>query len=169
VKVAGRRLHQLARAGVEVDREGRRVVVHQLSVEPTGDPMVYRMEVECSSGTYIRTLAADLGRALGGGAHLRALRRTAVGSFTAGDAWPLDDLAATHVLSPAETLRDYPSARVDADTARDVSHGRPIDAEAAGLRAHGPWAIQDADGQLLAVYEIGANGRATPSVVIAAS
>ena len=57
-----------------------------VDVEPTDDPLIYRIEVECSSGTYVRSLAADLGAALGGGGHLRNLRRTAIGSFTVAEA-----------------------------------------------------------------------------------
>ena len=76
---------------IEVEREPRPVTVHRFDVEPTDDPLVYRAEVDCSSGTYVRTLAADLGHALGGGAHLPDLRRTAVGSFTLAEARPLDD------------------------------------------------------------------------------
>ncbi|MDP9387794.1 MAG: tRNA pseudouridine(55) synthase TruB, partial [Actinomycetota bacterium] len=72
LKVGGRRLHALARAGVEVERPARPVVVHRLEVAPAGEPGVFRIEVDCSSGTYVRSLAADLGAALGGGAHLRA-------------------------------------------------------------------------------------------------
>src|SRR3954447_204648 len=79
LKVDGRRLHELAREGIEVEREARPVTVHELGVTPTADPLVYAVEVHCSSGTYIRTIAADLGERLGGGAHLRNLRRTAVG------------------------------------------------------------------------------------------
>jgi tRNA pseudouridine55 synthase len=74
LKVDGRRLHELAREGVEVEREARPVTVHRFDVWPTADPLVYRIEVVCSSGTYIRSLAADLGRLVGGGAHLRAHR-----------------------------------------------------------------------------------------------
>ena len=62
VKVDGRRLHELARAGIEVEREPRPVTVHRFDVDSTPDPLVYRVEVECSSGTYVRTLAADLGQ-----------------------------------------------------------------------------------------------------------
>src|SRR6478752_7517825 len=81
LKVDGRRLHELAREGIEVERAARPVTVHSFTVEPTADRLVYRIAVHCSSGTYVRSLAADLGELLGGGAHLRALRRTAVGSF----------------------------------------------------------------------------------------
>ena len=85
-QVGGQRLHELARQGIEVEREPVTVTVHRFDVEPTDDPLVYRIEVECSTGTYIRSLAADLGIALGGGAHLRNLRRTAIGSFAVDDA-----------------------------------------------------------------------------------
>src|SRR5436309_241316 len=75
VKVGGRRLHELARQGVEVERQPRRVTVHRLDVAAAGDG-IYRMSVDCSSGTYVRTLAADIGAALGGGAHPAHLRRS---------------------------------------------------------------------------------------------
>jgi len=94
VKVDGRRLHELARAGREVDRAPRRVHVHRFDVEgfepgPYPDADVV---VECSSGTYVRSLAADLGVALGGCAHLASLRRTRVGSFGLDEARSLDDI-----------------------------------------------------------------------------
>src|SRR4029079_15770841 len=88
VHVDGRRLHELAREGIEVEREPRPVTVYSFEIlgtlhdGPPSDPPVLRARVHCSAGTYIRTLADDLGRLLGGGAHLRNLRRTAVGSFT---------------------------------------------------------------------------------------
>lgn len=157
VKVGGKRLHELARAGVEVEREARPVTVHRFDVAPTADPLVYAVEVECSSGTYIRTLAADLGAALGGGAHLRNLRRTAIGSFSVADARPLEALADEHVIPPAEALRDYPSVEIDADQLVLVSHGRPLD----GLPA-GTVGLRDGAGRLVAVYEDG-----KPAVVLA--
>lgn len=156
VKVGGKRLHQLAREGVEVERAPREVEVYRFDTAGTDDPLVYAVEVECSSGTYIRTLAADLGTALGGGAHLRSLRRTAIGSFTLADAHWLDDLA---VLSPADAMRDYPSMTVDP---ADVANGKVLD-----VVLDGPTAMLDADGQLLAVYEPHRDGRAKPAVVLA--
>jgi len=157
LKVGGKRLHELARAGIEVEREARPVTVHRFDVAATDDPLVFAVDVECSSGTYIRTLAADVGTALGGGAHLRNLRRTAIGSFTLGDAHPLEALTEEHVLPPAEALRDYPSVEIDADQLVLVGHGRPI----ADLPA-GTTGLRDADGRLVAVYEDG-----KPSVVLA--
>ena len=82
VKVGGRRLHELARQGIEVERPARPVTVYRFDTGPDPErPGVYRAEVECSSGTYVRVLAHDLGRALGGGAHVANLRRTRIGSF----------------------------------------------------------------------------------------
>ncbi|MGH9179155.1 MAG: tRNA pseudouridine(55) synthase TruB, partial [Acidimicrobiales bacterium] len=104
VKVGGQRLHTLARAGVEVERAPRRVTVHRIDVEPAAQPGVFRVEVDCSSGTYVRSLAADLGAALGGGAHLRNLRRTAVGHFTVVEATPLDELGPDAVRPPAAAV-----------------------------------------------------------------
>ena len=168
VKMGGKRLHQLARAGVEVRREPRRVVVHRFDVGSTEEPGVVRIEVECSSGTYVRSLAADVGTALGGGAHLRALRRTAVGSFTVADAHPPDELSEHAVLSPAEAMRDYPAIAVPDGTASAVSHGVPLSRSELGAADRGPWALCDATGRLLAVYEEGEDDRARPVVVLAA-
>ena len=71
LKVDGKRLHELAREGIEVERKARHITIHSLAVAPTAEPHVFSIDVTCSSGTYIRTLAADLGEALGGGAHLQ--------------------------------------------------------------------------------------------------
>jgi tRNA pseudouridine55 synthase len=164
VKVGGRRLHELARAGIEVERSPRRVTVTRYDVAPTDDPLVFTVEVDCSSGTYVRTLAADLGTSLGGGAHLRRLRRTAVGSFGLADAVPLETLGREHVLAPVEALRGYPVEAVDADVAATVAHGAVLDKLWDG---DGPWAVVDGDGGLLAVYELRPDGRVKPSVVMA--
>jgi tRNA pseudouridine55 synthase len=165
VKVGGRRLYELARKGEEVERSLRRVTVGRFEVEPGPTPGVVRIEVDCSSGTYVRSLAADLGRALGGGAHLRHLRRLAVGSFTVAEARSLEAL---EVRSPAEAMRDYSRVTVPDPVARDVGHGRPLPRSAAGLDGPGPWALLDGSGGLLAVYEGADGGLAAPAVVLAA-
>ena len=161
VKVGGRRLHELARAGVEVERTPRRVTVHRFDVAREVSPGAFAVEVECSSGTYVRTLAADVGAALGGGAHLRALRRTAIGSFCVDDAVPLESVGAEHVLSPVDALRDYPSVVVDGAAATDVSHGKRL---GGGAVPGGVVRVLGPSGDLLAVYEDG-----KPAVVLAAS
>ena len=156
VQVGGKRLHELARAGVEVERQPRRVTVHRLDVAPVaGEPLVWRMSVDCSSGTYIRSLAADIGAALGGGAHLRNLRRTAIGSFVVAEAVPLDELGVDHALPPPAAMRDHPAVTVDEEAAVAVSHGKRIDVPA------GVVAVLDASGALLAVFEDG-----KPAVVL---
>ncbi|MCU1462968.1 MAG: truB [Acidimicrobiales bacterium] len=156
VKVGGRRLHEIARSGDEVERVPRPVTVHRFAIDATADPHVLCVEVECSSGTYIRSLAADLGAALGGGAHLRGLRRTAIGSFLVDDAAPIDALTTDRVLAPAVALRDLPVVTVGELTADRIAHGARMD-----LGDGGPTAVLAEDGRLLAVYE---NGK--PAVVL---
>ncbi len=164
VKVGGRRLHELARAGEVVERAPRPVTIHELSVEPTDRPDVFGLRVRCSSGTYIRTLAADLGTALGGGAHLLTLRRTAVGPFDEAAARPL---AQIELIDLAEGLAGRPVVVVEGELATAVRHGRAIDAAAIGASGPGPWAIQDPSGRLLAVYERYREGSVKPAVVVA--
>ncbi len=165
VRVDGRRLHELAREGVEVERAPRRVTVHRFEVESTDDPLVHRIEVECSSGTYVRTLAADLGTALGGGAHLRDLRRTRIGSFGEAEAHPVDEAV---VLPSREGLRDYPQATVDDDLAALIANGRVLRPDELGVAGTGPWAVSNAAGRLLAVYERVGDERLKPAVVLPA-
>lgn len=166
VKVDGRRLHELAREGIEVDRAPRPVTVHRFTVEATDEPGVYAAEVDCSSGTYVRSLAADLGAALGGSAHLRRLRRHSIGSFTLDEAVPLSTLTPASVLSPAVAMRDLVSVTVDEDERIAVGHGRvlPVDERFAG---DGPWALLDAQGNLLAVHSRRGADRLRAEVVIA--
>jgi tRNA pseudouridine55 synthase len=154
-KVGGRRLHELARAGIEVERSARPVTVDRFDVEQSSDDDigVFRIEVDCSTGTYVRVLAADLGRALGGGAHLRNLRRTRIGSFSVDQAQTLQTLSTADVLTPAQALRDLPQVELGAETARAVSHGLALDKVSVGAAGDGPWALLDGHGELLAVYE----------------
>jgi tRNA pseudouridine55 synthase len=166
VQVGGRRLHELARAGVEVEREPRPVTIHQFDVEPTDDPLVFSVDVSCSSGTYVRALAADLGHALGGGAHLRNLRRTQIGSFTIDEALPIDKVSADALLEPATAMRDYDQVTVDADLAAMVANGKVLPAEVVTVDGNGPWALVDDGGALLAVYEQHKAGTVKPAVVL---
>ncbi len=169
VKVGGQRLHALARQGLEVERAPRPVTVHRFDVEPAGAPGVYRAVVDCSSGTYVRSLAADLGTALGGGAHLRALRRTAVGPFGLDEAVPLDAVGPSSVLPPAEVLRGRPRIEVaDSELVAAIGHGKvlPRDVLGAGAGDEGPWAVVDPSGRLLAVYESIGEDRVKPAVVL---
>lgn len=165
VRVGGRRLHELARAGEEVDREPRPVRVDRFDVTRVGgaDEQRYRFDVRCSSGTYVRSLVADLGAALGGGAHVRALRRTAIGSFTEADARPLAEIL---VEPPATAMRDYPHAVVGGDLLGAVRHGRVLPGDAFGPELGPVWAVLDDHGALVAVYERHRD-RVKPAVVLA--
>jgi tRNA pseudouridine55 synthase len=164
VRVDGRRLHELAREGKEVERKPRTVTVHRYEIEPTDDPLVYRAEIECSSGTFIRTLAADLGHALGGGAHLTDLRRTRIGSFGEADARPVEEV---ELLPAREGLRDYEHTTVEGDMAFMVANGRVMDPDQiGGVSGPGPWAVSDETGRLLAVYERISQHRVKPAVVL---
>ena len=166
VKVGGRRLHELARAGVEVDRPPRPVTVTRFEVEPLpGRPGVWRAVIDCSSGTYVRVLAADMGQALGGGAHVGALRRASVGSFGLRDARVVES---PEVLPMAAAVRHLDGVCVDDDVAVDVGFGRVLDQSRLGVTEQGtdgPWAVHDMHGALLAVYEP-FRGRAKPAVVV---
>ena len=166
VKVDGRRLHTLARQGIEVERQPRPVSVHRFDVEPTATPGVYRIEVECSSGTYIRVLAADLGGSLGGGAHLRNLRRTHIGSFGVAEARPVDELTAAVVLTPAQAMRDLDQVVVPPEVEKLVGRGLALDRVPLGISGEGPWGLVDADHHLLAVYEATDTDRIRPAVVL---
>lgn len=161
VRVDGKRLHELAREGIEVERAPRPVTVHRFDVEATDDPSVLDIEVHCSSGTYIRTLADDLGRLLGGGAHLHGLRRIAVGSFTIEEAGSIDEAP---LLPLAAAMRDLPAVSVDAAVADGVAHGRFLPRPA----GDGPWAVLGPNGDLLAIYEARADDEITskPAVVL---
>jgi tRNA pseudouridine55 synthase len=170
IKIGGRRLHELAREGIEVERDARPVTVYRFDVTPLeteGPHPVYRADVECSSGTYVRTLAADLGEALGGVAHLRALRRTAVGGFTLADARPLEALDADALLPVAAAVSGLASVTVDDETAAAVAHGRMLPPELFPV-GEGPWPVFGPAGRLLAVYEPHPKtGLRKPTVVLA--
>jgi tRNA pseudouridine55 synthase len=159
VKVGGERLYAKARRGEEVERAPRPVTIHDIVLEDfvAGPEAQASFLVTCSAGTYIRTLAADVGERLGVGAHLTALRRLASGSFSLEGAVDLDkvaDLAAQGrlpeiVVAPAEAVSDYPSVVIDDAQAQALGHGKPL--PATGLE--GPVAVLDAQGQLLAMVE----------------
>lgn len=163
LKVEGRRLHELARAGVEVERRPRPVHVARFDVTPTSDPLTFDALVVCSAGTYVRSLAADLGQALGGGAHLSALRRTAVGDFRLEQARPVDQ---PELLPVREAVRSLESVTVPAELAARVARGAVLEAAELGIGGHGPWAVESPEGDLLAVYESFRAGTVKPAVVL---
>lgn len=134
LKQGGKRLHELARAGIEVDRPPRPVVIHSLELLDftAGDFPEAVVRVHCSKGTYVRSLADDLAQSLGGHAHLTALRRLGTGSLNVTAAVTLDTLEASvpawtdHLLSPGEALSDFPGVDLDGSSAAAVSNGARI-------------------------------------------
>lgn len=159
IRVNGRRLHELAREGIEVERQARPVTIHELELAATDDPSVLRLTATCSSGTYVRTLAADLGHLLGGGAHLKNLRRNAIGVFTEDEARSIDD---AELLAPRQAVRFMTKVVIESEGVESVRQGRPMPT----FDGPAPWALIDADEQLLAVYEPFRDGLAKPAVVL---
>ena len=159
IKQGGRKLYQMARAGEAIEVEPRRVTIHTLTLAAWNPPQV-TLDVACSAGTYIRSLAYDLGERLGVGAHLSGLRRTASGVFAIEQAVPPDDLLAAasdwqrHLLPPDAVLGHLPVVQLDEQTTADVINGRaiPRDGDADEARAY------TTDGRLAAILRArGAN------------
>jgi tRNA pseudouridine55 synthase len=157
-KVEGRRLYELAREGKTVEREARPVMIHELRLlefAPSDYPEVTFL-VRCSKGTYVRTLADDIARALGGRGHLTSLRRTAIGSLDVGDAHSIESVAPDEwrdmLISPAAGLADIPAVELGDDLARAVSHGVPVAGHQLGDPVAGLLRLVDGEGRLLAVY-----------------
>jgi tRNA pseudouridine55 synthase len=172
IKVNGRRAYRRVRDGEEVDLPARKVTVYRLDVldirRPAGRDVVdVDIDVTCSAGTYIRAIARDVGRALGVGGHLVALRRTAAGGFTLAEAATLAELEerAPDVvgLSMADAARRaFRHRTADPDEANRLRHGGPL--EPVGIE--GPYAVFDSSGDVLAIVSERA-GRARAEVVLA--
>jgi tRNA pseudouridine55 synthase len=132
LKHQGRPLYEYARAGIEIDRPARRVHIHALELVECSPPRVV-LDVQCSAGTYVRTLAQDIGAALGCGAHLTALTRTAAGGFSLEHAHALADLEALDadqrlsLLRPADCLVAHlPAVQLDPADAEALCQGRSV-------------------------------------------
>ena len=165
----GRRLYELAREGVEVERTPRDVVVSAIDVERLEETSA-TLRIVCGKGTYVRVLAAELGSALGWGGAVDRLVRTRVGRFALADALAWRDLEEApaaelwaRVLPPDAALAHLPAARLDAGGARRFVHGQPADLVAplaAGTLAR----VYDTAGALLGVGEAAATGRSVRPV-----
>jgi tRNA pseudouridine55 synthase len=168
IKVAGERLYAKARRGEEVERAPRPIVIHELELRgfTPGERPKATISVTCSGGTYVRSLAADLGRALGTLAHLAGLRRTAVGRFTDAEAHTLEELAeperlAAAVLDPAAAMASTATRALTPAEASALATGRTLDPTG----RIDPVAAVGPDGRLIAVIQDSA-GRARPKVVL---
>ena len=151
IKVDGKRAYARVRDGEQVELKARPVTIHELVVHDVSLPDV-TVSVRCSSGTYIRAIARDLGAALGVGGHLTALRRTAVGAFDLSVARTLDALADDFTVLPIADAARATFATVDLDDtqAADVRVGRTLDLV---LPGEGPHAVFAPGGEFLALYE----------------
>jgi tRNA pseudouridine55 synthase len=174
-RIGGRRLYELAREGKEVEREARPVEIHALELldfAPSDYPEV-SFRVACGTGTYVRTLADDIAIALGGRAHLTALRRKANGSLLVDDAATVDTIveearegvAHPRLLAPGDGLPDLPAAVLSDELSRAVRNGVPFGRSLLDPRPEdGPVRLFDQHRRLVAVYK--AEGkRMTPEVV----
>ena len=160
IKVDGRRAYARVRAGEQVDLPARRVTIHSIDVvsmsldrqdlDRRDEPVTLDIEVRCSSGTYVRAIARDLGAALGVGGHLTALRRTAVGPFVIEHAHTLEALADDFTMTPiADAARAaFPAVDLSDADAAHVRVGRTLDLPLDGLTA-----VFAPDGTFLALYE----------------
>ncbi|WP_328531648.1 tRNA pseudouridine(55) synthase TruB [Nocardioides sp. NBC_00368] len=153
IKVDGKRAYQRVRDGEQVELKARPVTVHELTVGELrhgGDVVDVDISVRCSSGTYIRAIARDVGEALGVGGHLTMLRRTAVGPYGLDVAKTLDELAEDFAALPlAEAARAaFTSYDLSEEQAQDVRYGRKL-----GLALDGITAVFAPDGEFLALYE----------------
>jgi tRNA pseudouridine55 synthase len=158
VKVGGRKLYEAARNGDALEAPARRIRVDAFEVS-TFDGRDVEVRITCSGGTYVRVLVADVGRALGCGAHLVRLRRTAIGPFQVEDARPP---GVGEPLPIDRAIGHLPSIHLDAQEARAASHGRLLGPAA----IDGPYAVFGPDGALKGIYrDAGASAR--PEVVLA--
>jgi tRNA pseudouridine55 synthase len=168
----GRRLYELAREGVEIAREPREVVIHAIEVQEVALPEV-RLRVICGKGTYLRSLAVDLGAALGGGAAVERLSRTRVGPFALAAAVSWESLTTETPAAlwarvwPAESaLVEWPALRLDARALARFEHGQSVEIAPARTAAGALVRVHAADGRLLGVGEVVAGGRTRPVRVL---
>ncbi len=179
-RIDGKRSHRLARAGVSVEPAAATVEVFELSLLDF-DPPRARLSLSVSTGTYVRSLAHDLGEMLGCGAHLEELRRTRIGPFRVEEASTLEDLSrvahqgrlSERLLSPAELLRELPLAVVSAGAAKLLIHGRDVPQEEfsvpeGGTLPPGSIRVCGEEGELISVAHVHEEtGALRPDIVLA--
>lgn len=174
LKKDGQPLYKLARAGEVVEREARSVTIERLELTHFEWPFA-TLSVRCSKGTYIRTLAEDLGQALGCGAHAAKLRRTQAGPFVLAQAVSLDTLLAAHEAGGAEALdalllpvdsglEHWPQVQLSEHSAYYWLHGQPV--WAPEVPKFGMLRVRDAQGRFIGIGEVGDDGRLAPRRLI---
>jgi tRNA pseudouridine55 synthase len=173
IKVDGQRAYKLTRAGAAPELKPRPVTVYEFTVtdiRPVGEGSLIEVDatVRCSSGTYVRALARDLGDKLGTGGHLTALRRTRVGEYGLDAAKTLDQLAERFEVMPLAqaAAAAFPRRDLSADEARRLAHGGRLPAGPPGTGTPGPTAAFAPDGSLVALLA-DQDGQARPLAVFA--
>ncbi len=172
LKFEGKALYEYARKGIEIERKVRHVIIHALDLV-SFDGTTAVLDVTCSKGTYIRTLAADLGAALGCGAHLTGLRRTRTAGFDVADALTLEQIEATPFdlrtarLLPVDVLVAHlPRLDLDAEGAGRITHGQPVRIETKDDIMRG-FRLYAEDGRFIGLGEIRQDGLLWPDRLLA--
>lgn len=162
-KIEGKKLYELAREGKEIERKPVNVTIYKLQLSqenmpevPDPDTWNLRFLVQCSAGTYIRTLASDIGREMGHGAHLRELRRTSAGKFNISEAKTLEEMeasdeAASMLIPMNEALGHLPQLNLDEDRASKTINGLSTRARLDGMPDGGAIRMIDEKGELIAI------------------
>lgn len=167
IKVNGKKLYELAREGKEIERKARKVEIYDIKISRFLPPDCVEFDVGCSKGTYIRTLCADIGRALGCGGHMAELLRTAAGAFTVENAvrlsqlkeWAEQGQAESHLLSMEQALQGFPKIRISERFTKLLVNGARLRdysfAERRGSLCEGETAaVYDSAGSLTGLYTV---------------
>lgn len=167
VKVNGKKLYELARAGKEIERKSRTIEVYDIRIRQFLPPDRVEIDVDCSKGTYIRTLCADIGKRLGCGGHMAELLRTATGAFSLENAIKLDELKALAeqekaeeaLLTMEEALKDFPVVKVSEKSAKFLYNGGKIQErffteKPASYQVGDIVVVYDHENNLVGLYEI---------------
>ena len=167
VKVNGKKLYELAREGKEIERKSRIIEVYDIRIRQFLPPDRVEIDVDCSKGTYIRTLCADIGKALGCGGHMAELLRTATGTFSLENAIKLEELKALAeqekaeeaLLTMEDALKDFPVVKVSEKSAKFLYNGgkiqeRFLTEKPAVLKEGEIVATYDHENTLVGLYEI---------------
>ncbi|MFN3238235.1 MAG: tRNA pseudouridine(55) synthase TruB [Pseudomonadales bacterium] len=177
IKVDGKPLYKLARQGIEIERKSRSVEIFDLDLVSLQGDLVC-LDVHCSKGTYIRTLAEDIGKVLGCGAHVAELRRTASGPFSLEQAYTVAELEQCLedkgeagldelLLSPAEALPDWPSVELTELSASYLRQGQPVQIAKAPTTGWVRIFSESQDPAFIGVGEIMEDGRVAPRRLVA--
>lgn len=167
LKVNGKKLYELAREGKEIERKARLIEIYDIKIRRFLPPDAVELDVDCSKGTYIRTLCADIGKALGCGGHMAELLRTAAGAFTIENAvrlsqlkeWAEQEQAENHLLSMEQALREFPKIRIAERFTKLLVNGARLPAhsfvEKGRAFAEGETAaVYDSTGNLTGLYTV---------------